>query len=679
MTRKQMVGTVTLVVLLLSLVAGAGFAQEGVTVGAPLAPAFTYQGRLADGSGPVTGTCDFTFRLYDQAGSGSPPTGGTLLGMETAKGVAVVGGLFTVFLDFGAGAFQGQTRWLEVEVDCGDGGATLSPRQALTAAPYALWAVGAGGAPWGGLSGVPAGFADSQDNDALGDLSCASGEVPQWDGKGWACAAGGGAYSAGTGLRLTEGKFSLSTSYRLPQTCADGEIVQWDKANEVWVCGTDDAAGHTAGNQLRLDGTAFHVVEGPGSGLDADYLDGQEGAAYQARVSGTCPVGQSIRVVNADGTVVCETDDDTADHGALAGLADDDHLQYFHLAQNETVAGRPAFNGGTSGSTAPFSVDSNAVVANLNADLLDGQEGAAYQARVTGTCPAGQSIRVVNADGTVVCEADDDSGGDITAVTAGTGLGGGGSAGAVTLSADTTYLQRRVSSTCPAGQSIRVVNADGTVACEADTDTTYSAGTGLGLTGTAFSVAQSYRLPQGCTGGKIAEWNGSAWVCADDDSGGDITAVNAGTGLSGGGTEGSVTLSANVDYLQRRVSGTCPAGSSIRVVQADGTVICETDDTGVSGSFWSLAGNAGTTPGTHFLGTTDNNALEFKVNSARALRLEPTELTPNLIGGYLGNSADAGTQGWSLGVAETKAASSAGPVWAAQIESPTATVPSVAG
>lgn len=38
---------------------------------------------------------------------------------------------------------------------------------------------------------------------------------------------------------------------------------------------------------------------------------------------------------------------------------------------------------------------------------------------------------------------------------------------------------------------------------------------------------------------------------------------------------------------------------------------------------WLLGGNAGTTPGPHYLGTTDNQALEFKVNGARALRLEP--------------------------------------------------------
>ena len=47
---------------------------------------------------------------------------------------------------------------------------------------------------------------------------------------------------------------------------------------------------------------------------------------------------------------------------------------------------------------------------------------------------------------------------------------------------------------------------------------------------------------------------------------------------------------------------------------------------------WQTGGNSGTTPGTHFLGTTDNQALELNVNGARALRLEPTGTNGSVIG-----------------------------------------------
>ncbi|MDB6111881.1 MAG: hypothetical protein JWR69_3631 [Pedosphaera sp.] len=44
---------------------------------------------------------------------------------------------------------------------------------------------------------------------------------------------------------------------------------------------------------------------------------------------------------------------------------------------------------------------------------------------------------------------------------------------------------------------------------------------------------------------------------------------------------------------------------------------------GLSASnFWQLGGNAGTTAGVNFLGTTDDQPLEFRVNGQRALRLE---------------------------------------------------------
>jgi hypothetical protein len=64
---------------------------------------------------------------------------------------------------------------------------------------------------------------------------------------------------------------------------------------------------------------------------------------------------------------------------------------------------------------------------------------------------------------------------------------------------------------------------------------------------------------------------------------------------------------------------------------------------------WSRTGNAGTSPGTHFVGTTDSQPLEMHVNNARALRLEPTSDTPNLIGGFSGNYVQPGLQGVSIG------------------------------
>ena len=70
---------------------------------------------------------------------------------------------------------------------------------------------------------------------------------------------------------------------------------------------------------------------------------------------------------------------------------------------------------------------------------------------------------------------------------------------------------------------------------------------------------------------------------------------------------------------------------------------------GSAGNAWSLTGNSGTTPGTNFLGTTDNQALELHVNGARALRLEPNATSPNLIGGYSGNSVSAGVYGATIG------------------------------
>jgi len=102
----------------------------------PVGTGFTYQGVLSRAGAPLTADADLRFALFDAA------EGGTQIGATLdAAAVAVSEGRFSVELDFGPGALDGNQRWLEISVrETAAGGAysTLAPRQPLTAAPYAI-------------------------------------------------------------------------------------------------------------------------------------------------------------------------------------------------------------------------------------------------------------------------------------------------------------------------------------------------------------------------------------------------------------------------------------------------------------------------------------------------------------------------------------------------------------
>jgi hypothetical protein len=85
--------------------------------------------------------------------------------------------------------------------------------------------------------------------------------------------------------------------------------IAWSRLASVpagFADGVDNDTLFTAGNQLQLVGTQFNVLEGPGSGLEADTLDGLHAVAIQTRVTGVCPAGQPLRGIHADGSVVCD-------------------------------------------------------------------------------------------------------------------------------------------------------------------------------------------------------------------------------------------------------------------------------------------------------------------------------------------------------------------------------------
>lgn len=133
--------------------------------GAPLGPAFTYQGELSQGGVPVVGTVHLRFSLWDEAGSGTPPSGGTQIGTsDIVPNVPIAAGRFSVHVNAGGGfgpqAFGGQARWLQIEL-CADSACTsstvLGPRQPMTGAPYALgpWQVAGGDLSYAsGLVGI---------------------------------------------------------------------------------------------------------------------------------------------------------------------------------------------------------------------------------------------------------------------------------------------------------------------------------------------------------------------------------------------------------------------------------------------------------------------------------------------------------------------------------------------
>lgn len=113
----------------------------------------------------------------------------------------------------------------------------------------------------------------------------------------------------------------------------------------------------------------------------------------QKRVTESCPAGEFIFQINADGTVEC---------GTLDVIISDS--RFVNEGQSNSI-------------TAGMIVDGTVGASDVNP--------AEVQLRVSASCNTGSSIRMINQDGTVVCETNDNSGGTVTQINTGAGLSGG--------------------------------------------------------------------------------------------------------------------------------------------------------------------------------------------------------------------------------------------------------------
>jgi hypothetical protein len=636
--------------------AGVGHSQTGTS--------FTYQGYLTDDGAPALNEYDFNFSLFDD-----PAAGVQLASDFPLENVLVEDGLFSVELDFGQ-VFTGGERWLEVGVRAGDDTGpytTLTPRQHITPAPYAVYA---GSSSWAGLIGLPDGFSDDIDNDTLAEMGCSLGEIPAWNGSAWTCESDADTLSS--------------------LLCTTGQIAKFD--GNDWLCDEDDVGAGGTG-----DITAVNAGFGlDGGGDTGDVTLSVLTGTIQSRVNDFCPEGHSIRVINQDGTVICELDDlgtgggggDITSVNAGLGLTGGGLTGTVTLdvgagtgisLTTEAVAIESTFQlpqGCTGGQIVEWDNLGGQWICEFDEvdDTVSYPEVTGIVGTVSGTIAAGDHLHDdryytkidlqtggqalvhwnnLDAVPPDLADGDNDALAELACSTGEIAKWNGSS---WTCESDANTL---ASLGCSAGE---VPSWNGSLwTCENDADTTYSAGTGLDLVGTSFAISSTFQLPQGCTGDDVPQWNGSGWSCdPDDDALGslgcspgqipewngadwicaldDDTSYEAGAGLVL--TSTTFAISTTFQLPQMCANDQLPAWNGMGWSCAD---------PGSATVGWFLTGNAGTTAGTHFLGTADNEPLELHANQLRALLLEPNGTSPNIVAGYQGNSVGAGVVGASIG------------------------------
>ena len=136
-----------------------------------------------------------------------------------------------------------------------------------------------------------------------------------------------------------------------------------------------------------------------------------------------------------------------------------------------------------------------------------------------------------------------------------------------------------------------------------------------------------------------------------------ITAVSAGNlsgTVSAAGLSGTYSSAVTFSNAANNFSGTfIGTGAGLTALDAGQLTTGQVAPTVLSNA-WKTTGNSGTTPGTQFLGTTDNQPLEFRVNGDRTLRLEPTTTNSshsgivNVVGGSGANVVGPGVYGATI-------------------------------
>lgn len=149
------------------------------------------------------------------------------------------------------------------------------------------------------------------------------------------------------------------------------------------------------------------------------------------------------------------------------------------------------------------------------------------------------------------------------------------------------------------------------------------------------AVTQAKLSPvSGAAPGKVLGTDGSnlQWQ-SDASSGGTVTSVGTGPGLTGG----AITSAGTINLAGTQLLPTVACATN-QIAKWNGSAwACAADNAGPANAFVQDGNAFGATA---VLGTTDAQPFEVQVQGSRVMRYEPNATSPNIIGGHFGNFAN---------------------------------------
>jgi len=357
-----------------------------------------------------------------------------------------------------------------------------------------------------------------------------------------ATVATSGAYSdlsglptLGTAAAADTGDFATAAQGAL----ADSAVQTGDSPSfvNVTVSGTVD------GRDVAADGSKLDGIE---AGAAADQTAGEIKTAYEsnANTNAYTDAEKSKLAGIASGAEVNTVDSVNTQTGAVV-LDADDISDAATTNKFTTAAEISKLAGIEAGANVTDTANVTAAGALMDSEVTNLAQVKAFDSADYATAAQGSLADSALQSGDNVSALTNDAGyttnvGDITGVTAGSGISGGGTSGTVTVSHADTSSQGSV-------------NNSGATFIQDVTVDTYGHVTALGSATISPATIGAATSAQGALADSALQ-SGDNISALTNDAGyttnaGDITNVSAGTGLSGGGASGSVTLNVDLSEL----------------------------------------------------------------------------------------------------------------------------------